>query len=214
MIYTFFDTETTGLNLDTAGIISLSYILVDENGTEIQRGTIEMNPFEKNINGDWKYDSPEAAQKAMEVNGYQLEQVLQFQSVADGLKEFNKVLQLAAQMNGGRWTKLVGYNSAAYDMTVLNHAYNVEMEQTFDTYSNSNKPSYQQWCWFKSDDVMILIDTLCDMGVIEPFRGHRLSESAEHFGIKLDESKLHTSIYDTEVTVELWKALQNILTTK
>ena len=214
MIYTFFDTETTGLNLDTAGIISLSYILVDENGTEIQRGTIEMNPFEKDINGNWKYDSPEAAQKAMEVNGYQLEQVLQFQSVADGLKEFNKVLQLAAQMNGGRWTKLVGYNSAAYDMAVLNHAYNVEMEQFFDTYSNSAKPSYQQWCWFKSDDVMILIDTLCDMGVIEPFRGHRLSESAEHFGIKLDEGKLHTSIYDTEITVELWKALQKKLTSK
>ena len=44
-IYIVLDTETTGLDTNTAGIISFSYIITDLN-KEYERGTIEMNPFE------------------------------------------------------------------------------------------------------------------------------------------------------------------------
>lgn len=44
-IYVVLDTETTGLDVNTAGIISFSYIITDFE-TEYERGTIEMNPFE------------------------------------------------------------------------------------------------------------------------------------------------------------------------
>ena len=193
-IYIVLDTETTGLDTSTAGIISFSYILTDlEN--EFERGTIEMNPFESDA------DVANAAE-ALKVNGYTPEQVASFQSLADGMKQVAQVFERATLLNNGFWPRVMGYNIATYDMPIiLNNAKKCGVEL----------PKFR----YDFVDVLQGVRMLDAMGLIPcvlkedgKAMGNRLSEVVCRLNIPADESKFHGSMYDTEMTLEIFKVIR------
>lgn len=197
MIYIVLDTETTGLDTSTAGIISFSYILTDLEH-EFERGTIEMNPFET-------IDDIRAAQEAMRVNGYTAEQVLQFQPASEGMKQVAQVFERATQMNNGYWPKVMGYNVIAYDMPII--------------INNCKKHGVTlPKCYPNAIDVMAIVAGLDVMGIMPTKTypdgkrmGNKLCENVEKFGIESDPSKFHASMYDVEMTLALFHAIKNKL---
>ena len=197
MIYIVLDTETTGLNTSTAGIISFSYILTDLE-TEFERGTIEMNPFET-------LDDIRAAQDAMKINGYTAEQVLQFMPASEGMKKVAEVFERATQLNNGYWPKVMGYNVISYDMPIIVNnckKYGVVL------------PKYYP----NAVDVMAIVVGLDVMGLMPTKTypdgkkmGNKLCENVEKFGIASDPSKFHASMYDVEMTLAVFNAIKNQL---
>lgn len=189
-IYIVLDTETTGLDTNTAGIISFSYIITDLN-KEYERGTIEMNPFECE-------DDIASAIDALKINGYTPEQVITFQPACDGMKQVAEVFERATQYGNGKWPKIMGYNIATYDMPIiLNQAkkFNVVLPRFGYDYI----------------DVLQGVRMLDAMGLIpkkykedgKPM-GNRLVETVQRLGIPADQGKFHGSMYDTEMTLKVF----------
>ena len=196
-VYIVLDTETTGLNTNTAGIISFSYIITDLE-TEFERGTIEMNPFENEID-------IQAASEAMKVNGYTAEQVLQFMPAKEGMEKVAKVFERATVYGGGKWPKIMGYNVIAYDMPII-----VNNCRKHNVYLPKYYPN--------AVDIMTLAIALDAMGLM-PVKtypdgkrmGSKLCESVAKMEIESDPSKFHASMYDVEMTLELFRAFKNKL---
>ena len=197
--YIILDTETTGLDTSTAGIISFSYIIMDGNlENEFERGTIEMNPFANEI------DIANAAE-AMKVNGYTAEQVLQFQPAKDGMKQIAKVFERATVYGGGSWPKIMGYNVIGYDMPII-----VNNCKKYGVYLPKYYPN--------AVDVMTLVISLDAMGLM-PVKtypdgkrmGSKLCESVAKMEIESDPSKFHASMYDVEMTLAVFNAVKNKL---
>ena len=197
-VYIILDTETTGLNTNIAGIISFSYIITDL-VNEIERGTIEMNPFESEV------DIANAAE-AMKVNGYTAEQVLQFMPAKEGMKQIAKVFERATVYGGGSWPKIMGYNVIGYDMPII-----VNNCKKYGVYLPKYYPN--------AVDVMAIVIGLDTMGLMPTKTypdgkkmGNKLCENVEKFGIESDPSKFHASMYDVEMTLAVFNAIKNKLT--
>lgn len=197
-IYIVLDTETTGLDTNTAGIISFSYIITNLEQV-FERGTIEMNPFESEA------DVASAAE-ALKVNGYTPEQVASFQSASEGMKQVALVFERATLLNNGYWPRIMGYNVATYDMPIiLNNA------QKHDVVLPRFRYDYV--------DVLQGVRMLDAMGLIPCVlkedgkqMGNRLSEVVHRLNIPADQSKFHGSMYDTEMTLEVFKAIRTRIT--
>lgn len=197
--YIVLDTETTGLDTSTAKIISFSYIIMDSKlENELERGTIEMNPFESEI------EIANAAE-AMRVNGYTPEQVLQFQPAKEGMKQVAKVFERATVYGGGKWPKIMGYNVIGYDMPII-----VNNCKRYGAYLPKYYPN--------AIDVMTLVISLDAMGFM-PVKTHpdgkrmgsKLCESVAKLEIESDPSKFHASMYDVEMTLAVFNAVKNKL---
>lgn len=192
-IYVVLDTETTGLDVNTAGIISFSYIITDFE-TEYERGTIEMNPFESE-------SDIENASEALKINGYTPEKIATFDSARVGMARIADVFQRATLLGDGLWPRVMGYNIVAYDMPIIkNNAkkYGITLPDIRHDYL----------------DVLQGIRMLDVMGVI-PVRfkedgkpmGNRLYEAVQRLEIESEQDKFHGSMYDTEMTLKIFKTL-------
>ena len=192
-IYIVLDTETAGLDTNTAGIISFSYIITDlEN--EYERGTIEMNPFESDAD-------IENASEALKINGYTPEKIATFESARVGMAKIADVFQRATLLGNGGWPRLMGYNLATYDMPII---------------ENNAKKYGVILPNFRHDYVDVLqgVRMLDVMGVI-PMRfkedgkpmGNRLYEAVQRLEIESEQDKFHGSMYDTEMTLRIFQTL-------
>jgi len=203
MINMFFDTETTGLNLETAKIISFSYIICDDE-KEIQKGTIEMCPFADIAEAE----APEV-QKALEVNGYTPEQIMSFMPYKDGLEKIAMVFVKAKMLNNDYFPRVIGYNNNGYDMPLIRNNWKKEgiviPENTIG---------------FKQIDIMQIVWGLDAMGLmptkVNPTTnknmGCTLKESVSRMEITADETQFHGSMYDTMMTKELYQKLKQVIT--
>ena len=88
----------------------------------------------------------------------------------------------------------VGYN-AFFDADFI-RAWFVKMGDKF----------FGSWFWWPPIDVMVLAADV--VGEKRPnLENFKLATVATHFGIELDQSKLHEALYDIEVTLQLYKHL-------
>lgn len=203
MITLFFDTETTGLNLETAKIISFSYIICDDE-KEIQKGTIEMCPFADITEAE----APEV-QKALSVNGYTPEQVMTFMPYKEGLEKIAMVFVKAKMLNNDYFPRVIGYNNNVYDMPLIRNNWKKE-----------GVIIPENAIGFKQIDVMQIIWGLDAMGLmpakINPTTnknmGCTLKESVSRMEITADETQFHGSMYDTMMTKALYDKLKQVIT--
>jgi DNA polymerase-3 subunit epsilon len=95
--------------------------------------------------------------------------------------------------------QFVGYNAHSFDMPFMRRFWE----------KNGNR-FFGSWFWYPCLDVMLIWAQ-----ILHPVRAElsnfKLATVARHCGIKVDDTRLHDSQYDIELTRELWLAVCEII---
>ena len=95
--------------------------------------------------------------------------------------------------------QFVGYNAHSFDMPFMRRFW----EKNGDRFFGS-------WFWYPCLDVMLVWAQ-----ILQPVRAElsnfKLATVARHCGIKVDDSRLHDSQYDIELTRDLWLAAKKVV---
>lgn len=95
--------------------------------------------------------------------------------------------------------QFVGYNAHSFDMPFMRKFW----EKNNDRYFGS-------WFWYPCLDVMLVWAQLLQP-VRAQLKNFKLMTIAAHAGLEVDESRLHDSQYDIELTRDLWLSAKQIL---
>jgi DNA polymerase III alpha subunit (gram-positive type) len=179
--YFWFDVETTGLHYYNNNILSLAY-LIELNGKVVDHGTFYAKPE----------DMSTIESKALQINGFTIDQILKFESQYVLYCNIVKLLKKYDIKNKEDRFITAGYNNAGCD--------NIFLQQLFNRYSKS---VYEYWDYFKSIklDVFTLFPIIEELTGIQ-FKSHRLEDIAPIFKI---EHKAHEAMSDIIVTYKLFK---------
>jgi DNA polymerase-3 subunit epsilon len=177
--------ETGGLNPKKSALLQLAGI-IEIDGKEECDFNYLIAPF----------DDDEIVQKALEVNGFSMEQVKKFTSPEKSYNQFVKLLDsYVSKYNKQDKFFFVGYNSHSFDMPFV---------RTFFT-KNKNK-FFGSYFHYPSLDVMIL--ALEELKEERPrMKNFKLSTVAKEMGIELEEASLHDALYDIKLTREIYKRI-------
>lgn len=176
----YIDVETSGLIKYNNGIISLSYIIDDSDGTELTRGTIEMNPLSY---------TKKVSDKALEINGYTLESIKELQDAKVACSQFIKVLN--EFYNGDKY-KVVAYN-ADFDTSFIQFWMDKLIPGT-----------YYKLLDYKHLDPFALIKYMQHFGIINTGPSQALGIVAKFYGLAHTP---HDSMSDIEVTRTIHKKI-------
>ncbi len=175
----YLDTETTGLIKYIHGIISLSYIIDDEDGNTIANGKIEMRPAHK----------LKITDGALEVNGYTREQIEGFQSEEKAIAKF---ITVCNRHKAGKYM-VIGYNTQ-FDVGFIQEWFN-----------RNQKEQYRFLFSYKTIDPFELIKFLQHRGDIDTGKSQSLSNACKFYGIDLFHA--HDSDDDIRATRKLYRML-------
>lgn len=152
----YIDVETTGLIKYIHGIISLSYIIDDEEGNTITKGKIEMKPA--NI--------LDITQGVLDVNGYTREQIEGFQSEEKAIEKFITACK-------GYKYRVIGYNTQ-FDVGFIQ-----------EWFRRNNRDQYRFLFDYKTLDPFELIKFLQHQGDIDTGKSQSLTMACKFYGIDL-----------------------------
>jgi len=180
----YVDVETTGLIKYVHGIIVLAYIIEDADGNELTRGEIEMNPLTY---------SDKVSPKALEINGYTLEQIKELPDAKEACLKFISVLnEHLDSSNFKDKYKVVAYN-ADFDTGFI------------QTWMDKLVPStYWKLMDYKHLDPFALIKYLQHFKHINTGKSQSLEAVAKFYNI---EHIPHNAMSDIEVTRKIHKIL-------
>lgn len=182
----YFDVETTGLSAAKCAIHQLSYI-IEIDGEIKERGNIQIKPFEGALVDKKALEVANVTANA--INNYPNTYSLAFSKFEATLDRYINKYSKEDKFF------LVGYNNAAFDNHFL-RAFHLR---------NGHK-YFGSYFWANPIDVYVLASykVMKDRHNIKYFK---LKTACKHFGINVDESKLHDAIYDVELTRNLFKKL-------
>ena len=198
----FIDVETTGVNPERNGLTQISGC--------VQIGDEVKESFDYFVR-PYPQDAIEMA--ALEVTGMDRRQFLPpdhpdhlavpgqlFEDPKDIYVRLSTIFsKYASQYDKSDKFQFVGYNAHSFDMPFMRRFW----EKNGDRFFGS-------WFWYPCLDVMlvwaqILQETRADLS------NFKLATVARHCGIDVDDSRLHDSQYDIELTRELWLAARQIV---
>ena len=198
----FIDVETTGVNPERNGLTQLSgCVQIDDEVKESFDYFIR--PFPK--------DEIEIA--ALEVTGFDRRQFLlpdhpdylavDGQNFEDPRDIYDRMAAMLGkyvnQYDKTDKFQFVGYNAHSFDMPFMRRFWE----------KNGNR-FFGSWFWYPCLDVMLIWAQ-----ILQPHRAElsnfKLATVAKHCGIKVDDTRLHDSQYDIEVTRELWLSARAII---
>lgn len=182
----FFDVETTGVDYRENAIHQLS-VIVDIDGKVVEEADFKIRPFKGAIidNG------------ALEIGGVTEDKILGYQESREAYSKFIKLLEKFID----RYDKrdkffLVGYNNSFFDNKFLREFFIKNGDKYFGS-----------WFWANPIDVYGLA-SYETMSIRSKFTNFRLNTCAEHYGIKIEEGKLHNAMYDVYLTREIFYKLR------
>lgn len=178
----YIDTETTGLVKFIHGIISLSYIIDDENDHTIAKGKIEMNPL--------SYGA-KITQEALVINGYSEDQITEFDDAEFAISQF---IKLCNQHQGTTKYKVIGYN-VQFDVGFIQ-----------EWFRKLNRGQYGYIFDYKTVDPFELVKYLQHVGAIDMGKSQSLGNACKYFDIELENA--HDSDDDIRATRELYLLLR------
>jgi DNA polymerase-3 subunit epsilon len=198
----FIDVETTGVNPERNGVTQISGCV--QIGDEVQESfDYFVRPFPQ--------DQIEIA--ALEVTGMNRRQFLlpdhpdHLAVPGQNFKDPQEVFEHLAEMFAKYVSKFdkadkfqfVGYNAHSFDMPFMRRFW----EKNGDRFFGS-------WFWYPCLDVMLVWAQ-----ILQPVRAElsnfKLATVARYCGIKVDDSRLHDSLYDIELTRELWLSARKLI---
>lgn len=198
----FIDVETTGVDPERNGLTQISGC--------IQIGDTVSESFDYYVR---PYPNDQIEVAALEVTGIDRRQFLPADDPnclkVEGqlFEEPQVVYKSLVEMLGRHVNKFdkadkfqfVGYNAHSFDMPFMRKFW----EKNNDRYFGS-------WFWYPCLDVMLLWAQ-----ILQPIRpeltNFKLMTIAAHAGIEVDESRLHDSQYDIELTRNLWLSAKQII---
>jgi len=195
--YLFIDVETTGINPDCNGLTQVS--------GSVQVGDALMESFDYFVR-PFPQDIIEST--ALEVTGIDRRQFLppdhpDHLSVPGQLFEDPREIYVRLhtmlkkyvdQYDKGDKFHFVGYNAHSFDMPFLRRFW-----------EKNNDRFFGSWFWYPCLDVMLVwAQILQDKRAELP--NFKLATVAKYAGIDVDETRLHDSHYDIELTRKLWLA--------
>lgn len=191
----FIDVETTGVNPERNGIIQVSGCVQIENEL-LESFDYYVRPFPQDI----------IEPSALEVTGINPKQLLPPDHpdhlYVPGQKflepsEVYLLLQATFKKYVDQYDKtdkfhFVGYNAHSFDMPFMRRFWEKNKDKFFGS-----------WFWYPCLDVMLVWAQILqeDRDKLPNFK---LATVAKHIGISVDESRLHDSEYDIELTRKLW----------
>ncbi len=198
----FIDVETTGVNPERNGLTQVSGCV--QIGDEVRESfDYFVRPFPQD----------EVEMTALEVTGLNRRQFLlpdhpDFLAVPGQHFESPKDIYVRLAEMLGRYVdqykkndkfQFIGYNAHSFDMPFMRRFW----EKNGDRYFGS-------WFWYPCLDVMLVWAQ-----ILQPVRGElsnfKLATVAKHCGINVDDSRLHDSQYDIELTRQLWLSARKII---
>ena len=198
----FIDVETTGVNPESNGLTQVSGCV--QIGDEVQE-TFDyfVRPFPQ--------DLIEIA--ALEVTGMNRRQFLSpdhpdhlavpGQNFEDPKVVFERLAAMLAKyvskFDKADKFQFVGYNAHSFDMPFMRRFW----EKNGDRFFGS-------WFWYPCLDVMLVWAQIL-LPVRAELSNFKLATVARYCGIKVDDSRLHDSLYDIELTRELWLSARKIV---
>jgi DNA polymerase-3 subunit epsilon len=198
----FIDVETTGVNPERNGLVQISGCV--QIGDEVKESfDIFVRP----------YPQDEIELAALEVTGMNRRQFLlpdhpdhlavPGQNFEDPQEVFARMAamlgQYVSKFDKSDKFQFVGYNAHSFDMPFMRRFW----EKNGDRFFGS-------WFWYPCLDVMLVWAQ-----ILQPVRAElsnfKLATVARYCGIKVDDSRLHDSQYDIELTRELWLSARKII---
>lgn len=184
----YFDVETGGLDFKKNCIHQLSGI-IEIGGVEKQRFNYRIAPHPSGIMED----------EALAISHTTRADLATFPSQQVVFKELCTILgQYVDKFNKYDKFHLVGYNSASFDNPFLRAFF----KQCGDDYFGS-------WFWSVPIDVMVLAGQYL-LNERNGMPNFKQSTVAKHFGIEIDETRLHDAVYDVEVLIQIYKYMYPI----
>lgn len=201
----FIDVETTGVNPESNGLTQISGC--------VQVGDEVLETFDYFVR-PFPQDIVESA--ALEVTGIDRKQLLPpdhpdhlaiegqfFEDPKDIYVRLHTVLKKHVdQYDKADKYHFVGYNSHSFDMPFMRRFW-----------EKNNDRFFGSWFWYPSLDVMLVwAQILCeDRAELTNFK---LATVARHCGVEVDETRLHDSQYDIDLTRQLWLKASSLLQQK
>ena len=198
----FIDVETTGTNPERNGVTQISGC-VQVAGEVRQYFDYFVRPFPSDVIED----------AALKVTGIDRRQFLQpadpnflqvdGQSFADPFDVFAALKQLLAgyadPYDKNDKLQFVGYNSHSFDMPFMRRFW-----------EKNNDRFFGSWFWYPCLDVMLVWAQ-----ILQPERDRlpnfKLATVARYCGIDVDDSRLHDSRYDIDLTRQLWLLASEVI---
>lgn len=188
MIKIFYDTETTGINPMKSSIHQIAG-LIEIDDFVVETFDIKVRPHPKAI-----YE-----EAALTVCKKTKEEILGYQSMEDGLREFKGVLtRHIDKYDPQEKAHLVGFNNRGFDDLFLQMWFKLCNDQYL-------------WSWF-------WVDTLDILPLASQYLLHRrpqmpsfkLKRVATELGIIIDKEKLHDALYDAYLTREIYRIVTGL----
>jgi DNA polymerase III subunit epsilon len=198
----FIDVETTGTNPERHGLTQISGCIQIDNEVR-EFFDYYVRPFPADLIED----------AALKVTGIDRRQFLQpsdpnflqvtgqeFLDPFDVFAAFKQMLSgYVDQYDKADKLQFVGYNSHSFDMPFMRRFW-----------EKNNDRFFGSWFWYPCLDVMLVWAQ-----ILQPERGQlpnfKLATVARHCGIEVDDTRLHDSRYDIELTRQLWLAAREII---
>ena len=178
----YYDLETTGVKYWKNGIHQISGA-IEIDGELKEEFDFHVQP----------HPSAEIIDEALEIGGVTREQITAYPPMSEVYS--NIINMLKKYINKYDKTDkfyLCGFNNAAFD----NQFFRAFFVQNNDTYFGS-------WFWSNSLDVFVLLTPLL-IADRANLPNAKLATLAKHFGIKVDDAKLHDGSYDIRLTRQLY----------
>jgi DNA polymerase III subunit epsilon len=173
----YLDTETGGLDPKINPVLQIAAILVVD-GKEVDRFDFKVKPF----------DDQKIEQKALDCNGFTLEQIATFEDPKVVAGKIDSILLDASYH--GKWF-FCGYN-AGFDEQMMREFFSRTGHRWSDYFMTPNL------------DVMTLAGFVLS-DEIKSMHNFKLGTVAAYCGVEVDETKLHDALVDIEVTRSLMR---------
>lgn len=177
-----YDLETTGPLYYRHAIHQLAGMIVID-GVIMERFDLKIRPHEK----------AEITDKALEVGGVTLEQIMAYPHRSAQFHAFIAILsKYIDPYNPEDKFFLLGYNNSWFDNEFLRNFFTLESDESFGC-----------WFWQNTIDVMIMATyyLMPDRHRMPSFKQKRV---ALWLGIPVDESRLHDGMYDLELAYAIY----------
>lgn len=198
----FIDVETTGVNPESNGLTQISgCVQIDDD--ILESFDYFVRPFPQDI----------IESTALEVTGIDRRQLLPPEhpdhlavpgQLFEDPREIYVRLHTILKKHVDQYDKtdkyqFVGYNAHSFDMPFMRRFW-----------EKNNDRFFGSWFWYPCLDVMLVWAQILQTERAE-LPNFKLATVAKHCGINVDETRLHDSQYDIDLTRQLWLSAREIM---